>query len=408
MATLLVCWELGAGRGHITPHLTLARTLRERGHDVVFAVRHLQHAEALLGAEGFRYVQAPTWIAPAGIPAQPIRSYPQILLNVGFADADQLVARARAWMALFDWLAPDALLVDHGPTALLAARMRNLPIAVTGAGFWVPPLRAPLPALLGELDDGLRNDEAHALEQTNAALQRLEQPPLDQLADLFDADLTVLRTFGELDPYEDRDPALYLPANHLVPGKKPRWPQGNGPKVFAYLKPGPMLTPVLQVLARRKVPTLVSTDSVPRQVAEQLATETLHISSEPLDMTAIGRTCDLAIVNAGHATLVNLLLAGRPLVMAPQQLEQHLLAARVAKMGAGAVVSEPKQTAVDIAFEAVVQRPAVRNAAEAFAERHARVDFAAAETELAGRIEKLLGGHVRGNQKTIRDQRALH
>jgi UDP:flavonoid glycosyltransferase YjiC (YdhE family) len=399
MATLLVCWELGAGRGHLTPHLTLAKSLRESGHEVVFAVRHLQHAEALLGAEGFRYVQAPTWIAPHGGPAQPVRSYPQMLLHVGFADVDQLVARIRAWLALFDWVKPDALVVDHGPTALLAAHTRKLPVAVSGVGFCVPPLRAPLPALIGPLDEAVREDEIRALNQANTALERLEVRPLDQLADLFDAELTVLRTFSELDPYEDRDPALYLPANHLVPGKDAVWPQGNGPKVFAYLKPGPMLVPVLTVLARRKVPALVCSDSVPRQVIEKFVSETLQISSAPYDMTAIGSSCDLAIVNAGHATLVNLLLAGRPLVLAPQQLEQRLLAARVAKLGAGAV---------DLAFEAVMQRPAVRVAAEAFADRHANVDFEAAEKKLAEQVEKLLHGHAQGNVETAKKKRALH
>jgi UDP:flavonoid glycosyltransferase YjiC (YdhE family) len=408
MATLLVCWELGAGRGHLTPHLALAKSLRESGHEVVFAVRHLQHAEALLGAEGFRYVQAPTWIAPHGGPAQPIRSYPQMLLNVGFVDVDQLVARIRAWLALFDWVKPDALVVDHGPTALLAAHTRKLPVAVSGVGFCVPPLRAPLPALIGPLDEAVREDEIRALNQANTALERLDVRPLDQLADLFDAELTVLRTFSELDPYEDRDPALYLPANHLIPGREVTWPDCNGPKVFAYLHPGPMLVPVLTMLARRKVPSLVCTSALPKVALAQFASETMQISTQPYDMPAIGRSCDLAIVNAGHAPLVNLLLAGRPLVLAPQQLEQHLLAARVAKMGAGTVVSEPKQTAVDLAFEAVMQRPEVRSAAEVFAERHAKVDFLAAEKKLAGQVEKLLQGRVREDTKTSERKRALH
>jgi UDP:flavonoid glycosyltransferase YjiC (YdhE family) len=169
-----------------------------------------------------------------------------------------------------------------------------------------------------------------------------------------------------------------------------------------------MLAPVLTVLARRKVPALVCTDSVSKEVRDQYASDTLTITAEAYDMATIGHSCDLAIVNAGHATLVNLLLAGRPLVLIPQQLEQYLLAARVAKLGAGVVVGEPKQTAVDIAFEAVMQRPAVRAAAEAFAERHAKVDFAAAETVLAERVEKLLQGHVRGNAETANNKQALH
>jgi UDP:flavonoid glycosyltransferase YjiC (YdhE family) len=401
MATLLVCWELGAGRGHLTPHLALAKALRDRGHKVIFAVRHLQHAEALLGTEGFHYVQAPTWIAPPGFPTQPIRSYPQMLLNVGFADPEQLVARMRAWYALFDWVAPDALLVDHAPTALLAARGHSMPVVVTGAGFWVPPRCSPMPAMVGLPDDGMREDEDRVLENANDALDRLGLDPLDCLADLFDVDLTALRTFSELDPYPERGQALYLPANHLVPGGEVTWPQGKGPKVFAYLQPGPMLAPVLAMLARRKVPALVCTAPLPREALEQFASETLKISSDPYDMTAIGQTCDLAIVNAGHATLVNLLLAGRPLVMAPQQLEQHLNATRVAQLGAGVVITDAKQTAVDLAFEAVTQNPGVRAAAE-------EEDFVAAEREWADRVEAVLRGRPEVAASKTLGPRQLH
>ena len=408
MATLLVCWELGAGRGHLTPHLNLAKVLRERGHEVVFAVRHLQHAEALLGTEGFRYIQAPTWIAPPGYAARPILTYPQVLLNVGFADPDQLVARTRAWQVLFEWITPDALLVDHAPTALLAARTVNLPVAVTGEGFSVPPQCAPMPAMLGALDEVLRDDEANALEQANAALGRLGQAPMNQLADLFDADLTALRTFSELDPYPERGQALYLPANHLVKGREVVWPEGRGPRVFAYLHPGPMLTPILTVLARRKVPALVCTAPLPKEALAQFTSETLEISTTPYDMTAIGKTCDLAFVNAGHATLVNLLLTGLPLVMAPQQLEQQLTARRVAQLGAGIVVTEAKQTAVDLAFEAVTQNPGVRAAAETFAQRHAEVDFEAAEREWADRVEAVLRGRPEVAASKTLGPRQLH
>ena len=45
MTTYLFCWELGMGRGHLTPHLPLAHHLRDRGHEVIYAVRNLQHAE---------------------------------------------------------------------------------------------------------------------------------------------------------------------------------------------------------------------------------------------------------------------------------------------------------------------------------------------------------------------------
>ena len=51
MSGILCVWELGAGYGHLGRLLPVALQLRERGHEVVFALRDLTHAEVrrLLG-----------------------------------------------------------------------------------------------------------------------------------------------------------------------------------------------------------------------------------------------------------------------------------------------------------------------------------------------------------------------
>ena len=54
----------------------------------------------------------------------------------------------QAWRSLFDAIAPDLLLADHAPTALLAARGRpGLRRALIGSGFFQPPAQQPLPSL---------------------------------------------------------------------------------------------------------------------------------------------------------------------------------------------------------------------------------------------------------------------
>ena len=408
MATYLFCWELGTGRGHLTPHLPLAHHLRDRGHEVIYAVRNLQHAETLLGRAGFRYVQAPTWIGPQVGPGNPIRTYPQMLMNVGFGDPDLLIGRSRAWRELFELLRAEALVTDHSPTALLAARGLRLPTAVTGNGFIVPPLRSPMPALIGALDDASRDDEARVLGNANEVLQRLDGPVLNQLAELLDVELRVLETFQELDHYPDRAEAHYMPINQLVPGTLPEWPNAPGPKVFAYLAPGPLVGPLLTVLARRKFPTLVCANGLPSNVIDQFSGPTLHISRTPFDMSEVGKHCDFAVLNANHATLVNLLLAGRPVLLAPQQLEQAVLASRVAQMGAGVIVNEAKQTAVDLALEALLQNPRHRAEAQAFASRHAGTDFTTTERDLADRVEKLVSGGNRTVAGSQPEPRSLH
>jgi UDP:flavonoid glycosyltransferase YjiC (YdhE family) len=394
MANILICWELGAGRGHLTPQLALARHLRDAGHDVLFAVRQLQHAETLLGCDGFCYVQAPTWIGTGEGPGGAIRTYAQVLLNVGFADPDHLVGRIRAWRQLFAWHATDLLVTDHSPTALLAARGLDLPAAAVGNGFFVPPLQAPLPALAGELDAPALADEARALDHANRALATVGGPPMARLADLFDVALRVVRTWPEFDHYPDRDDVLYVPLLARIPGAAPTWPEAPGAKLFAYLRPGPLLTPVLTVLTRRRLPALVTVEGVTSEVIERFSSPTLTLSDSIYDLGQVAARADLALLNANHSTTLALLAGGCPVLLLPQQLEQALFARRVAALGVGLVVDEPRQTAVDLALEALLQQPRYRAVADELARRHAGHDYAAAERDLAARIGALAGMRI--------------
>lgn len=394
MANILICWELGAGRGHLTPQLALARHLRDAGHDVLFAVRQLQHAETLLGHEGFRYVQAPTWIGTREGPDGAIRTYAQVLLNVGFADPDHLVGRIRAWRQLFTWHATDLLVTDHSPTALLAARGLDLPATALGNGFVVPPLRAPLPALVGELDAAALADEARALDHANRALETVGGPVMDRLADLYDVALRVVRTWPEFDHYPDRDDTDFVPSLAQLAGAAPSWPDAPGPKVFAYLYPGPMLAPVLTVLARRRLSALIVVERLSEQVIGKYRGSTLALTDTPCDLAQVTRQADLALLNANHSTTLALLQGGCPVLLLPQQLEQAIFAQRVAALGAGRVVSEPQQTAVDIGLEALLQDRRYRTAAHDLARRHAGHDYAAAEQRLAARIGELAGTRI--------------
>ena len=57
--TVLFCWELGAGLGHLMQVLPLATDLARAGHCVVVALRHLERAANVFGRSGVFYLQAP-------------------------------------------------------------------------------------------------------------------------------------------------------------------------------------------------------------------------------------------------------------------------------------------------------------------------------------------------------------
>ena len=90
MAHFYLCWELGAGLGHAARLKSIALPLRARGHRVSFVLRDLVQPRRLLQVCGSDMLQAPVWLhRTAGLP-QVQASLAEILLAVGYLDADAL------------------------------------------------------------------------------------------------------------------------------------------------------------------------------------------------------------------------------------------------------------------------------------------------------------------------------
>ena len=145
----LLAWELGGGLGHSAPLGQIARQLLILGHHVDFVLKDLSTAQAALGDvfthPNVRVWQAPIWQAPYLPPRHPI-CYAELLFAVGYLDARRLLGLVHGWRSLFQIIAPDFLLTDHSPTALLAARGFRFRRGNAGSGFLVPPLETPIPA----------------------------------------------------------------------------------------------------------------------------------------------------------------------------------------------------------------------------------------------------------------------
>src|SRR3989442_1668838 len=97
MSRVLCVWELGSGYGHLGRLLPVALELRERGHDVAFALRELTHSEAFLGKHGFDLMQAPVWMGERRGGDFPI-NYAEMLGNFGYLYPR---AGARYWGPVF-------------------------------------------------------------------------------------------------------------------------------------------------------------------------------------------------------------------------------------------------------------------------------------------------------------------
>jgi hypothetical protein len=121
-------WEIGEGLGHITSFLPLALELRQRGHDVITALRELPRAENI-GRHGFAMLQAPLWQGTPLNPPRPPMSYAELLFFFGYLDASRSTAMIKAWTGLMSLIAPDLIIANHAPTALIAARVLGIPRA---------------------------------------------------------------------------------------------------------------------------------------------------------------------------------------------------------------------------------------------------------------------------------------
>jgi UDP:flavonoid glycosyltransferase YjiC (YdhE family) len=368
MARILMAWELGAGYGHLGPLLTLARPLQAAGHQVSFVVRDVAGAQAVLGNAGIPWYPAPANFSPSGKAV--LHSYPQILLSTAFNREDELRARVRAWQALYAMLQPDLLITDHAPTALLAARGRGLPCVMTGNGFVIPPDTASLPELRPwePVDPAvLQVAEAQALDMANTVVARTGGPTLSRFTDLFRSATPALFTLRELDNYAALRPdAEYRGTLPGPGGETPRWPEGPGKKIFFYGQPFPSLPEVLETLAAGPHRTLVY---IPKLAPELRRLGSVHLAfAERLqDMTAVAGTCDAALMTNGHSTTAAMLLAGKPMVLLPQQLEMYLIARSVEENGAGLAAPGLKREGIINKLNRVLEEESFSTQARALA-----------------------------------------
>ncbi len=374
MARIAFCWELGRGLGHVVPHLDLIRRLVARGDEVVFLAQDPARVESVFQHRNFSVRALAHGFTPMAERMRDADSYPQVLFNSGFHDAEALHARLVEVTATLESTAPDAIVCDYAPSVMLANRLARRPLVLAGNGFWVPPRLTPMPRFRywqGPVSAGHMAREAQVLELINRAVGQFGVSPFETFAEIFAADREWLCIHAELDFYSERPDARYLGtfADHEF-GAPPQWPHDNGPKVFAYLTPGPTVPATLAALSALHASVCVYAPGFTATEQRELQPEIFHRAVRPVSLPAVAAVCQAFVNNANLSTAATALLAGKPQLCLPGSAEQYMNARRIELLGAG--LAAPRRQPGDIAakLNALVNETAYTRAAARFARKY--------------------------------------
>jgi hypothetical protein len=391
MSRFVVTWELGGGLGHIARLRPITAGLADRGHDVIVVSRNVPLCHHHLARPGVTILPAPVLPISRRRVRMPC-TFADVLHDCGFAELSNLEAVVWSWRHLFNLLRPDVLLADHSPAALLASRGMEFTKAVLGTGFLCPPDVTPLPSLRSRRPDPpwIADVELLVLRNMNAALLSLDAAPFSHVAELYaSVDRQYLLTLAELDHYPNRLHARYWRPISAIGGESPHWPIDSRPKLFLYLKAHPTTLAILRALAKRELSTVCCWIDAPRDVRAEFDNTTIYLDAQPVDIHLACQQSDLAVLNGGHGATCEFLLAGKPLLILPQSLEQQVTGERVAQYGMGLMGSLRRPDQVLPAIDRLLGEPSFRTSAERISGKYVEEDPLHAISRLLDDIETM-------------------
>lgn len=396
MTRVLFAWELGANFGHLAQMVPIARRLRQRGHEVLFAVKDVAIARNLLGSDGFPFLPAPT----CGVRRRPVSkpaSFADILAGAGFDDAGILRGLVASWHHVFSVVRPDLLVAQYAPSAQLAARIAGLPCISIGTGFERPPEVAPFPCFrpwLKITNDELLVRERKLLVSINESAVSLGLPPFTHLHHALKADISLLATLPELDHYPGRRGGHYIgPLCMLEDGDEWTWPiEDDLPCIFAYLRPFRGLSTVMEGLKKSGANVIAVIPGISDKERMAFTGERLRIVTQPLRASTILKRAKVVVSHGGHGMTAATMLAGVPTLAIPVSVEQWLTARNVERLGSGIGIDRAHiPSRFESALNRLISNAACRRKAGEFVQKYSQYNQDVVIERLANTIERLPG-----------------
>lgn len=340
MANIALCWELGAGLGHLLPLAEFARYFNQRGHSSTLFSRYPDSYRSLPGLDECAVVQAP--YQHSRQKQLDAYNYSGLMRLCGYQNEHELAPLLKSWLRLFEDNNIQLVVADHSPTAVLAAHVLQIPCIMTGNGFSVPPQQSPCPNLrpwetisesfLAASDKKLCETINRTLSQIGYANKRL-----NNLTDLLMRCDQLVATHPLIDHYRDRPSAIYInvekPKSIAEP---PVWPEGVGEPIFVYFNAfSQSLVPLINQLLAVGRPTLAVVPKTPREWAKKLAGSNINLTQELVDIDQVAAQCNTIISHGGQQGTYDFLCHGIPSIMLPDVLERTLFAFRVGQAQLG-------------------------------------------------------------------------
>lgn len=346
MSNVVLVWELGAELGHVTRLNALAHKFAGIGHQVTCVLSNPDQIHTLFAKDyspPFNILRGPGWPQRSLKLSREPANLSEVLLAVGYHNANALAKNIKGWQSVLAPLKPDVIVYDYAPTALLASRDYQCRKIGLDDPFSKPPSTTPLPSFNQDPNVGSKNlsiSESKLLATINLALNECALAGIDHVYDLFATDKSFLLSLPELDPFcEMRSAVEYVGLLEATSdrGVEMNW-RSESPtqKMFAYLKPGyPNLPEFLSVVHQLGVEAKMFIPGVAPEVVEQYAGTLLEILDQPYDVSKRLHEADLVVCHGGHGTVLGSVMNGVPVLIIPLQQEQLTTAKRCIDSGLG-------------------------------------------------------------------------
>jgi hypothetical protein len=396
MASILFTWELGGGLGHLMRIYPILKELQSRGHRITAALRDQRHVALAWPGLELPVYPAPHKAQPTAHEIHPVKFYSDILHNIGWSNIAELEPLLAGWQELYQQVRPDFVIHDHSPTAMLVSQQFAVKHALIGTGFCSPPDtdRAPLLRTWSESSPTEEvNVSTQILKCVNPWLLKTNQPLISRPTEPYSrAHENFLTTFQELDHFGPRPNATYWGIPNDSQGTRPAWPPAAGPKLFAYLHADATLPGVINAIRNFKLPTMIFLGSRGQEQLNGFANDYIHITSELVDLAWVAQEAAVGILNGSHGSTAAFLLAGKPILQLPIQLEQYLGAKRSVDFGAALMADRHQPDTIEPQLKRLLREVSFTANAFQFSDRYRSWTPQNQTNRIVERIEKLLPG----------------